>query len=115
MRLLSPGTRRRVLALVFASTVMASPLLGATLPSGFQETILAASGLPNATAIAVAPDGRVFVCLQAGQLRVIKNGVLLATPLNGFVEFVPAGGGNSQCRRASFPSRSRRQAVYCGG
>ena len=80
MRLLSPGTRRRVLALVFASTVMASPLLGATLPSGFQETILAASGLPNATAIAVAPDGRVFVCLQAGQLRVIKNGVLLATP-----------------------------------
>ncbi len=80
MRLLSPGNRRRVLELVFAATVMASPLFGATLPSGFQETILAGSGLPNATAIAVAPDGRVFVCLQAGQLRVIKNGVLLATP-----------------------------------
>jgi glucose/arabinose dehydrogenase len=27
-----------------------------------------------------APDGRLFVCLQAGQLRVIKNGSLLATP-----------------------------------
>ena len=28
----------------------------------------------------LAPDGRIFVCLQAGQLRVIKNGALLATP-----------------------------------
>ena len=75
-----PVSRRRTLAVVFASAVTASPLLGATLPSGFQESILAASGLPKPTAIAVAPDGRVFVCLQAGQLRVIKNGVLLATP-----------------------------------
>jgi glucose/arabinose dehydrogenase len=27
-----------------------------------------------------APDGRLFVCLQGGQLRVIKNGALLPTP-----------------------------------
>ena len=27
-----------------------------------------------------APDGRLFVCQQGGQLRVIKNGLLLATP-----------------------------------
>ena len=67
------------MAVFFASAVTASPLPGATLPSGFQETILA-SGLASPTAIAVAPDGRVFVCLKAGQLRVIKNGVLLATP-----------------------------------
>jgi glucose/arabinose dehydrogenase len=79
MRLLRPATRLRVVAVFFASAVTASPLLGATLPSGFQETILA-SGLASPTAIAVAPDGRVFVCLKAGQLRVIKNGVLLATP-----------------------------------
>lgn len=30
--------------------------------------------------MAFAPDGRLFVCQQNGQLRVIKNGVLLATP-----------------------------------
>ncbi len=30
--------------------------------------------------MAVAPDGRIFVCEQAGQLRVIKNGALLSTP-----------------------------------
>ena len=51
----------------------------ATLPSGFQETIVA-SGLATPTAMAVAPDGRIFVCQQGGQLRVIKNGALLTTP-----------------------------------
>ena len=32
------------------------------------------------TAMALAPDGRMFVCEQGGRLRVIKNGALLATP-----------------------------------
>jgi len=50
----------------------------ATLPTGFVETQI--SGLSNPTAMAIAPDGRIFVCLQGGQLRVIKNGALLPTP-----------------------------------
>ena len=50
----------------------------ATLPSGFFETQI--SGLSNPTAMALAPDGRIFVCEQAGNLRVIKNGALLGTP-----------------------------------
>jgi glucose/arabinose dehydrogenase len=54
-------------------------LNAATLPTGFTETEVA-SGLTNATAMAFAPDGRLFVCLQGGQLRVIKDGVLLPTP-----------------------------------
>jgi glucose/arabinose dehydrogenase len=54
-------------------------LKAATLPPGFTETLVA-SGLNNPTAMAFAPDGRLFVCQQGGQLRVIKNGVLLATP-----------------------------------
>ena len=29
--------------------------------------------------MAFAPDGRIFVCQQGGQLRVVKNGALLAT------------------------------------
>jgi glucose/arabinose dehydrogenase len=36
--------------------------------------------LSNPTAFNIAPDGRIFVCQQTGQLRVIKNGTLLATP-----------------------------------
>ncbi|HYJ89148.1 MAG TPA: PQQ-dependent sugar dehydrogenase [Pyrinomonadaceae bacterium] len=50
----------------------------ATLPSGFTEAQI--SGLPGPTAMEIAPDGRIFVCLQGGQLRVIKNGALVPTP-----------------------------------
>jgi glucose/arabinose dehydrogenase len=58
---------------------MCCPLNGAALPSGFTETQIA-GGLSSPTAMDFAPDGRLFVCLQGGQLRVIKNGALLATP-----------------------------------
>ena len=51
----------------------------ATVPAGFTDSIVA-SGLSSPTAMEVAPDGRIFVCQQGGALRVIKNGVLLATP-----------------------------------
>jgi glucose/arabinose dehydrogenase len=50
----------------------------ASLPSGFAETQI--TGVSNPTAMAVHPDGRVFVCQQSGALRVIKNGALLGTP-----------------------------------
>src|SRR5690349_22178106 len=52
---------------------------GATVPAGFTDTLVA-GGLTNPTAMALAPDGRIFVCEQGGTLRVIKNGVLLSTP-----------------------------------
>lgn len=58
---------------------LALPTFAATLPAGFSETPIA-SGLTNATAMAIAPDGRIFVCLQGGALRVIKNNSLLTTP-----------------------------------
>src|SRR5262245_17334061 len=48
----------------------------AILPAGFSETLIANS-LASPTAMEFAPDGRLFVCLQGGQLRVIKNGSLL--------------------------------------
>jgi glucose/arabinose dehydrogenase len=57
---------------------LAAAANAATLPTGFSETQI--SGLSNPTAMEFAPDGRLFVCLQGGNLRVIKNGILLATP-----------------------------------
>ena len=51
----------------------------ATLPTGFTETRVAAD-LTSPTAMAIAPDGRIFVCLQGGAMRVVKNGALLPTP-----------------------------------
>jgi glucose/arabinose dehydrogenase/regulation of enolase protein 1 (concanavalin A-like superfamily) len=51
----------------------------ASVPSGFADELFV-GGLTNPTAMAFAPDGRLFVCEQAGALRVVKNGSLLQTP-----------------------------------
>ena len=59
--------------------LISSSARAATLPTDFTETQFA-SGFTNPTAMAFAPDGRLFVCQQGGQLRVVKNGALLATP-----------------------------------
>ena len=50
----------------------------ATLPAGFTETFI--TGIASPTAMAIAPDGRIFVCEQGGRLRVVKDGALLPTP-----------------------------------
>jgi glucose/arabinose dehydrogenase len=51
----------------------------ATLPAGFAETRVA-TGLASPTAMAIAPDGRIFVSEKGGTLRVVKNNALLAQP-----------------------------------
>jgi glucose/arabinose dehydrogenase len=56
-----------------------APLSAATLPGGFAENQVA-SGMSSPTAMAIHPDGRIFVCQQGGSLRVIKNDTLLSTP-----------------------------------
>lgn len=63
--------------LLSSSTVR--PSFASTLPMGFTESLVSGS-LTSPTAMAIAPDGRIFVCQQSGQLRVIENGVLLGTP-----------------------------------
>jgi putative heme-binding domain-containing protein len=49
------------------------------LPAGFELTRVV-GGLTAVTALAIAPDGRVFVCEQTGALRVVKGGQLLPEP-----------------------------------
>jgi glucose/arabinose dehydrogenase len=73
--------RRGFIVIVFALALDCFALLASatTLPFGFVETTVA-SGIASPTAMAIAPNGRIFVCSQTGALRVIKNGVLLATP-----------------------------------
>ena len=51
----------------------------ATLPSGFTETIVD-SGIDSPTAMAFAPDGRIFFAEKGGALRIVKNGSTLSTP-----------------------------------
>jgi uncharacterized repeat protein (TIGR03806 family) len=68
----SPATRAPDSAALNASSV-------AELPEGFSEKVVA-TGLTGATAMAVAADGRVFVCEQTGALRVVKDDRLLNEP-----------------------------------
>jgi glucose/arabinose dehydrogenase len=70
---------RLFMALMFLFFGLSFSASAATLPSGFVETTVA-SGIVSPTAMAIAPNGRIFVCSQTGALRVIKNGVLLDTP-----------------------------------
>ena len=51
-----------------------------TQPAGFTRNEGWVTGLGGATAIAQAADGRMFVAQQAGAMRVVKNGALLAAP-----------------------------------
>src|SRR5207244_8046780 len=73
--------RRCFAVIVFALALDCFALFASatTLPDGFSETTVA-SGIGSPTAMAIAPDGRIFVCSQTGALRVIKNGVLLTNP-----------------------------------
>ncbi len=51
----------------------------ADVPEGFAEEVVAA-GITGATAMTIAPDGRVLVCEQTGALRVVKADALLDKP-----------------------------------
>jgi glucose/arabinose dehydrogenase len=98
------------LCLVLLLAVLSShSLKAATLPAGFAETLVA-NGLSNPTAMAFAPDGRLFVCQQGGQLRVIKNGALLATP---FVSLTVDSAGERGLLGIAFdPNFATNQFVY---
>jgi glucose/arabinose dehydrogenase len=52
----------------------------AGLPQGFNKDEAWISGLTSATAMAQAPDGRIFVAEQGGTIRIVKNNALLPTP-----------------------------------
>lgn len=51
----------------------------AMVPPDFSEATVV-SGLASPTAMAMAPDGRIFVCEQGGRLRVVKGNALLSAP-----------------------------------
>ncbi len=72
---------RCIVAALLVVGGMALPVLADTLPAGYRIEPVA-RGLDNPQALAFAPDGRIFVGERlSGQVRVIKNGKLLAAPL----------------------------------
>ena len=81
----------------------------AMLPPGFIESPVA-TGLNAPTAMAFAPDGRLFIAEQGGTLRVAKNGALLATP---FVSLAVDSNGERGLLGVAFdPNFAATQFVY---
>ncbi len=52
-------------------------------PAGFEQSVVV-RGLDSPVSMAIAPDGRVFVCEQAGRMRVIRGGQLLPRAFGTF-------------------------------
>jgi glucose/arabinose dehydrogenase len=101
-----PGRRR---AFRPAPEVLEDRLTPTTLPAGFAE-VLIASGLAGPTAMELAPDGRLFVAEQGGNLRVVRNGTLLPTP---FVSLnVNSAGERGLLGVALDPNFATNQFVY---
>jgi glucose/arabinose dehydrogenase len=85
-------------------------LHAATLPAGFTETQVGSNLSGTPTAMDFSPDGRLFVCLQEGRLRVIENGVLLATP---FVTVTTTANGERGLLGIAFdPNFASNQFIY---
>jgi glucose/arabinose dehydrogenase len=73
-------------------------------------TTLVTSGLNAPTAMAFAPDGRLFVAEQGGRLRVIKNGALLPTE---FLSVTTTASGERGLLGIAFdPNFASNQFVY---
>src|SRR5438552_16015082 len=70
-----------ILALVVAASfiLVSARAIAANLPTCFTEAQVGGNLSGSPTAMAFAPDGRLFVRQQGGQLRVITNGLLLST------------------------------------
>jgi putative heme-binding domain-containing protein len=82
---LSPAQLADLIAYLEGLRAQAAPTPGSRstgpifVPPGFAVRKLA-GGLTGVTALAIAPDGRVFVCEQTGALRVVRDDVLLPAP-----------------------------------
>jgi glucose/arabinose dehydrogenase len=100
---------RVVLLLIAACWPVLWGLAATGLPAGFQD-VNVVSGLSTPTAMQFAPDGRLFVAQQNGQLRVIKNGALLSTP---FVSLTVNSSGERGLLGIAFdPNFLSNQFVY---
>jgi glucose/arabinose dehydrogenase len=71
--------RSRVLILLSAGMLALSFQAAPKLPPGFTITPVATQ-ITGATAMAIAPDGRIYLCEQTGALRVVKDDKLLDRP-----------------------------------
>jgi glucose/arabinose dehydrogenase len=82
-----------------------------SVPAGFEKNEAFVTGVTNATAFAQAPDGRLFIAQQTGELRLANaDGSLLAAPLLRLV--VDANGERGLIGVALHPDFASNGFVY---
>ena len=101
--------RVAIVTLAAVCSTVRSPHAATGLPPGFSDATVV-SGLVAPTAMEFAPDGRLFVTQQGGQLRVVKNGVLLPTPFLTLT--VNASGERGLLGIAFDPGFASNQFIY---
>jgi glucose/arabinose dehydrogenase len=83
---------------------------GRSLPAGFSKNEGYVTGIASATAMAQAPDGRLFIAEQGGNLRIVKNGALLGQPFLSLT--VDASGERGLLGVALHPAFASNRLVY---
>src|SRR4051794_14893580 len=86
-------------------------ILFATLPANFSENIMGA-GISNGTNMFFAPDGRLFVTQQTGQVRVVDHGALQATPFTTVPTYASVTGERGLLGIAFDPDYFNNHYVY---
>jgi glucose/arabinose dehydrogenase len=75
----SPASDIRIPVLAVVVSLVLGRCALADVPQGFQDTTIA-FGLTQPVGLTFAPDGRLFIPQQTGQLRILMDGALLDTP-----------------------------------
>ena len=101
---------RRILPFVTV-LVLSVPAFAQTVPSGFTVDSCGGS-LTGGTAMAFTPDGRLLVSQQTGAVRIIKAGVVLATPFHTATVENPLGGERELLGIAVDPGFAGNGSVY---
>lgn len=106
----------RILAAALALIILGfagwSPAAAQTLPAGFSRVTITA-GITSPTAMAFAPDGRIFVAEQLGALRVIDSGGSLLPAPFVTVNTTPAIEGERGLLGVAFhPDFANNRYVY---
>src|SRR5690349_14966843 len=108
---------RRAFSIRLVAVLLSAAALGVpsaapagTLPSGFDDSLVASVAAP--TALAFTPDGRILVASQSGTLHVVRDGTLVATPALDLTSVACSDGEHGLLGIAVDPAFASTHFVY---